>query len=171
VQEPEVLQKMMSLCIEDSLEISNYKDLSRSECPLVVHIRLGDYVDHPQFGIPSKCYYKEALEQLWSSGKYKKIWLFSNDAKLALEYLPANLTNSIRVIPEIEFSAAKTLEVMRMGHGYVIGNSTYSWWAATLSYANTASVIAPHPWFAGMEDPIQLIPKNWQTISAFSEEQ
>ena len=46
--------------------------------PLIVHVRLGDYLAEDSFGIMSAEYYKESVTNLWQSGRYKKIWLFSD---------------------------------------------------------------------------------------------
>jgi hypothetical protein len=70
------------------------------------------------------------------------------------------------MIPEIDRSPAATLEVMRFGAGYVIANSSFSWWAAFLSKKPDVEVIAPQPWFQGMDEPRDLIPPNWQRIEA-----
>jgi len=51
--------------------------------------------------------------------------------------------------------------VMRHGKDYVIANSSFSWWAATLRFDRSARVIAPQPWFLGQEEPKDLIFSNW----------
>ena len=43
--------------------------------------------------------------------------------------------------------AVVTLEKMRWGSGYVIGNSSFSWWGAFLSHTKNAPTVAPKPWF------------------------
>jgi len=55
---------------------------------------------------------------------------------------------------------------MRFGKGYIIANSTFSWWGARLSYEEEPDVIVPKPWFAQAEVPIDLIPSNWEELSA-----
>ena len=149
-----------------STEISRYQSLSELEDPLVVHIRLGDYIDNPKFGIPSEKYYLRGLEKLWESKKYKKIWIFTNDQSSAEKIFPSEFLEYARWIPEVEGSASKTLEVMRFGKGYLIGNSTFSWWGARLSYAMNPAVIVPNPWFAEADVPIDLIPSDWEELSA-----
>jgi len=68
----------------------------------------------------------------------------------------------------IDNSSASTLEAMRFGRGYVIANSTFSWWGAYLSHTDHAEVIAPDPWFQGMDSPDSLIPRNWQKRNSLS---
>jgi Glycosyl transferase family 11 len=147
-------------------KISDYQELSSQEKPLVVHIRLGDYLSEKNFGIPSKKYYEDGISRVLELGKCKSIWLFSDQLHLARSFLPDNLNVPIRVIDEFQESPAATLEVMRLGIGYVIANSTFSWWAAFLRKHEDAEVIAPIPWFSGMPEPVDLIPINWHRIDS-----
>jgi hypothetical protein len=163
----EVKKELSSIAYFRSSEIiEKYVFESKSERPLIVHVRLGDYLSEQKFGIPSKDFYKIAISSILQIGKCKSIWLFSDELQKAQSYLPADIKVPIRLIPEIEGSPAATLEVMRLGAGYVIANSTFSWWAAFLRKNEEAEIIAPMPWFSGMEDPIDLIPPNWQRINS-----
>ncbi len=147
-------------------EILELQELSRLEKPLVVHIRLGDYKQEDSFGIPSKEYYEKSIEKMFKSGNYKKIWVFSDEMELAKEILPKDIVPNVRWINEINNSSASTLEAMRFGHGYVIGNSSFSWWGAFLSYTPNPEVIAPTPWFKAMASPIEIIPPQWTQVLA-----
>ena len=146
-------------------ELIKYKNLALVELPLVVHIRLGDYKNEDNFGVLPEDYYNIAIRNLWESKQYKKIWIFSDEPELARILFSNILPGEARWIPEIDNSAGKTLEVMRYGNGYVIGNSTFSWWGAYLSYTREAKIIAPNPWFKNLPTPHLLIPPNWETIS------
>jgi hypothetical protein len=163
----EILNQLRSIAfLQDSELIEQFSIEAEIELPLIVHVRLGDYLSEKNFGIPSKDYYKVGINKILSSRKCKSIWLFSDDLEKAREYIPIDISIPVRMIPEIENSAAATLEVMRFGVGYVIANSTFSWWAAFLSKEPNVEVIAPEPWFQGMDEPRDLIPSTWQRIDA-----
>jgi hypothetical protein len=162
-----VKQIMQNLDLKDtSIKISSYRSLSLKEKPIIVHVRLGDYVDDKNFGIPSPKYYKDGINRILELGKCKSLWLFSNEPERARAFLPDNLNIPVRIINEFQEVSAATLEVMRLGCGYVIANSTFSWWAAFLRKNEDAEVIAPTPWFSGMPEPVDLIPANWQRIDS-----
>lgn len=166
-EKPEVLNQLRSIAfLQDSELIKQYSIDAEIELPLIVHVRLGDYLSEKNFGIPSKDYYKVGIDKILSTEKCKSIWLFSDDLEKACEYIPNDISIPVRMIPEVEDSAAATLEVMRFGVGYVIANSTFSWWAAFLSKKPNVEVIAPEPWFQGMDEPRDLIPSTWQRINA-----
>jgi hypothetical protein len=146
--------------------LSSLESLSELEKPLVVHIRLGDYRNEPNFGLLRQEYFRKATEELWSTQNYGKIWLFSDEPSEALKYFPLGLLDHIRVVSEFQNSASLTLESMRLGHGYVISNSTFSWWGAYLTHNPGATVIAPAPWFNSLDDPIDLVPPAWHRTSS-----
>ena len=162
-----VKQQMMSLHIsKEGDDLRLLRELAEKEYPLVVHIRLGDYLNDSDRGIPSVSYYNQAITELWQSGVFSKIWLFSDQADEAVKYIDLKWEKYLRVIREVDNSSASTLEAMRLGKGYVIGNSTFSWWGAYLTHSPDATVIAPYPWFKNSPSPIELIPQNWQAYDS-----
>ena len=153
--------------ITSNSEFEYYRELSKVEKPLIVHIRLGDYLVQKSFGLLSKDYYHEAIESLWNTNKYGKIWIFSNEPDKVKSYIPINLTASCRNIDLDLDDAAATLQLIRYGHGYVLSNSTFGWWGAFLTINGGASVIAPMPWFRLANDPDQIVPLKWSRIDGW----
>jgi hypothetical protein len=147
--------------IKSTSEFKYYFELSKVEKPLIVHIRLGDYLVQKSFGLLSKDYYHQALESLWSTNKYEKIWIFSNEPDKAKSYIPNHLIASCRSIDLDLNDATATLQLMRYGYGYVLSNSTFGWWGAFLTINVGANVIAPTPWFRLADDPDQIVPLEW----------
>jgi hypothetical protein len=142
-----------------------YRELAIKEQPLMVHVRLGDYLAEEKFGVLPQSYFHKAIESFAEENSAIKIWVFSDDLEMARSYFDSDMQAAIRWIPEIDSSPVSTLELMRHGSGYVISNSTFSWWGAFLSYDRKARVIAPYPWFAHMESPTDLIPPIWEKIN------
>ena len=128
---------------------------------LVVHIRLGDYKSEADFGIPSKKYFQDSILSLWDTKSFSTISLFSNERLLAIDYIPKSLREYMWMPSEDLISSAETLELMRYGKSYVLSNSSFSWWAATLSHTERPTVICPEPWFQKKNEPVGLIPKEW----------
>lgn len=141
-------------------------DHSKREKPLVVHFRLGDYLQESAFGIPGHKYYLKALNESWKTGRYRAIWVFSDDISSAKKLFPSEFFKYVRWISEVDASPVSTLQAMRYGHGYIIANSTFSWWGAYLSMTDDSPVIAPTPWFKGMESPRSIIPCAWTKIDS-----
>ncbi len=128
--------------------------------PIIIHIRLGDYLDEKHFGVPSEEYYLKALSTL-DPEHTRPVWIFSNDRAKCAEIFPTLFQYSRIMVDDSGLDSAQTLELMRYGSGFVISNSSFSWWAASLRHRRDAVVVSPEPWFKGMPEPIDLIPPEW----------
>jgi len=165
MNDPEIYKIMRGIKIKEyNSKINYFCELAKIENPLVVHIRLGDYKNEILFGIPTPDYYKFAIQRLLKSGNYGKVWVFSDEPETAMKTFNAAIPFDARWIFNEGESAAQTLEIMRYGKGYVIANSTFSWWGAFLSYTDNPIVIAPNPWFRFLDNPQDLIPLNWNMM-------
>jgi hypothetical protein len=164
----DVKKPMLAMTLKSpSLILDQYRKFAEIEIPLVVHVRLGDYRFEPKIGIPNKNYYETAIRKMISEGTFKRIWLFSDEPGEARNYVPSDLLEITRLIPTDIGSPADTLELMRLGAGYVISNSSFSWWGANLSHSLNPSVICPTPWFKGMDEPIDIVPESWTRVRAW----
>jgi len=164
----DVKKSMLAMTLKSpSLILDQYRKFAEIEIPLVVHVRLGDYRFEPKIGIPNKNYYETAIRKMISEGTFKRIWLFSDEPGEARNYVPSDLLEITRVIPTDIGSPADTLELMRLGAGYVISNSSFSWWGANLSHSLNPSVVCPTPWFKGMDEPIDIVPESWTRVRAW----
>jgi hypothetical protein len=133
---------------------------------LIVHIRLGDYEKEFLLGILASSYYRLAIQKAHTLSDFDQIWVFTNDVHKSKTIFPTEWVYKSRWITEVDHSASETLKIMQYGHGYVVGNSTFSWWAAILSKSSEALVFAPDPWFKAAETPSDLIPPTWITIQS-----
>lgn len=165
LMDKKVLERMKGIkAISNSAALEELRSLSQKENPLVVHVRLGDYKLETKIGILDEGYYKKALMLAWNEIEFKKIWVFSDEIELAKSFIPVEYHKFIRWIQDVDNSPALTFEAMRLGHAYVIANSTFSWWAAALSRNDSPDIYCPKPWYAGENSPEEIIPENWHTI-------
>ena len=150
-----------------SIEFRNLESEARITNPIMLHVRLGDYKNETTFGIPNTNYYKKAIEEISTSIPEREIWVFSNELELAETHLPNQFAHRYRYIKDEGLTPAEILELMRNGCGYIIGNSTFSWWSAFLSYQQSSPVVCPDPWFQIQESPIEIIPPQWHKLPAW----
>ncbi len=141
--------------------VTLFADKAVEDQPLVVHVRLTDYRSEANFGIPSKDYFDKAISTQLQTGRYRKIWLFSDEQTEAIEFIPIKYRSLVENVSAHNLGTIETLEVMRLGRGYVIANSSFSWWGAHLSKNTDVQTIFPNPWFSGMPTPNDLCPPNW----------
>jgi hypothetical protein len=164
-EKSDVYQKIVSL---KSLETSNaflkLKEESGKRNPLVLHLRFGDYVNEPSFGILTQKYYSDSIKLATESQEYGEVWVFSDEIERARQVLNFHTELPLRFIDDLGNSTSINFDAMRLGRGFIMANSSFSWWAARLSGAETKLVIAPKPWFRGLEDDSTLIPPSWLRI-------
>jgi hypothetical protein len=139
----EILNKCTSI-------ISSYSN------PISVHIRRGDYVNHPGFWVVTLEYIQEALNQ-FTDGEYTFL-VFSDDIEWCKQVFPEG------VIFMEQNSQFEDLCLMSLCDHNIISNSTFSWWSAWLNKNPNKKVVAPKNWFATPKTLIDLYPKNWIII-------
>ena len=117
---------------------------------VAVSVRRGDYETNPNFELLPKEYYLGALKKHFEGFK---IVIFTYD----FSWCKNNLTE----IPDILFadtlSPIQQLCLMSKFENFVIANSTFSWWGAYLSSANS-KIIRPNYHFSGEK----LIKHSWK---------
>lgn len=161
-ENPEVFNKLQSLILENPGPVTTaLVEEAKDQKPLVVHLRRGDYSKEASFGLIGFEYYFQAIQIILKEEVCKSIWIFSDDISEAERLFKNQFNLTTKFIGDVDHSASASLEVMRHGKGFVIGNSSFSWWAAFLRFEQTATVIAPDPWFIGQEEPQFLIPSSW----------
>ena len=164
-ESPTVLAEMERIqSIEKSIEFTKLEKLAQNEKPLIVHLRLGDYKNEPTFGLLSRRYYEKAILHAQELSEFGAIWVFSDEIEAARKVINFHIEIPIRFIEGLGESASTNFDAMRLGHGFVIANSSFSWWAARLSKKRKCLVIAPKPWFLGVKDDETLIPSSWMQI-------
>jgi hypothetical protein len=168
VEEDRVKLTLMKLRADsNSMEFKKFLKFAKNKEILVVHIRRGDYRKELKFGLLSKNYYRRAIEIAIQRRAYDEIWFFSDEPLCYEGLIPNEFFGKIR-IPEQSGvrDIGELFDLMRLGSGYVIANSSFSWWAATLSNREGSEVFAPKPWFAHRDSPRELISKKWTELEA-----
>jgi hypothetical protein len=152
----------------ESQELTDLLEKIKSENAVALHVRLGDYVKETKFGTLDEEYYLNALEEIDVNWKTRNLWVFSDDVHQARDILEevTNSVKSIKFIGEIGNSPVNSMHLMRHARDFVIGNSTFSWWAAVLRVDRDGMVCAPNPWFIGIDTPRELLPGGWIRIES-----
>lgn len=142
---------------------------SRNKKPIVIHVRLGDYTEEPNFGLLSPNYFLEALNLPELKGLTRQVWIFSNDPERAGNLL--NVTSNARflLLDDQGLTSSEVLEVMRNGSAYILSNSTFGWWGAFLSHTANAPVVVPKNWFKKYPTPFRIYPPEWVTFAPQNE--
>ena len=167
-ESPQVFNQLMKLRPKSiSNQLSKIISIVDETKPILLHVRLTDYLSEANFGTPSESYYMDALNALKNKGLRNPIWVFSDDIPAAKLYL-SNIERKFD-LHYFEGSLLGDVEcwfLMRRFSAYVIANSSYSWWAAFLRENQSTVVTYPQPWFRGGNEPNDLFPSDWIPIPA-----
>jgi len=126
-----------------------------------IHVRRGDYLNSPEHHpIQTREYYQKAVEEV---GIDNKFLIFSDDlegCKDVFDFIPVKhfYTTGVDWLDFYTMSLCKD---------NIIGNSTFSWWAAYLNLNPNKKVVAPTKWFGpayAYLNVSDLIPDNWIKI-------
>lgn len=135
----------------------------RSKPCCSVHVRRGDYVNHPELGgICDEAYYRCALAELDSREPNCFLVVFSDD----IPYCQSIFNDRNNVIYCDWNQGAKSwmdMALMSQCKHHIIANSSFSWWGAWLGN-KTGITIAPGIWSAKFSEGNDVISGKWCTI-------
>lgn len=163
LEEARLKNLQINLSIFANRKLTPIKTLGK-QTRLIIHYRLGDYKKETAFGILNPDYYIRALGVISQKIQIDEVWIFSDEIDSARNMLKSEAFQNAIWVDSRNHDTDTSFELMRQGDAYIIGNSTYSWWAATLSYAKPKAVIAPLPWFAKVAEPKFLISPDWERL-------
>ena len=147
---------------------------------IFMHVRRGDYVNHPdqhpalpisyyeegykKFDNPTVLVFSDDLEWVKQQEFFQGDNFLISEFDVRYDHLSDNIDgqgNSL--IPFYD------LYMMTQCNGAVIANSSMSWWGAWLQKNTTLPIVAPTPWFGTTAlqniDPKDLIPDDWTQLS------
>ncbi|WP_179120090.1 alpha-1,2-fucosyltransferase [Streptomyces tsukubensis] len=120
-----------------------------------VHVRRGDYLDHPhKYPLPTEKYYREAL----AGSSPSNIIVFTDDPEWVAKHLQFLEGARVTSQPAPFVDLACMTRCTRL----VIANSSFSWWGAFLS--GSSEIIYPHAWYTPEWRPNMsdwIIPEHW----------
>lgn len=154
------------------IEESKILDFKHNHLPdtvdIALHVRRGDYLTNrsyfrrQQLVLPVK-YYSNAMQEIINNyGNKIRVFIFSDD-KIDLNEF--KFLKNTEVYKIQKYSDLESFYLFTRFNYLIIANSTYSMWAALLSYYKFNSVVyAPNIWHRGRSGDIEIIPKDFKKI-------
>ena len=137
------------------------EEIRTAAFPVAVHLRRGDYCK-PENAILQVCtptYYARATAAAAAAHPEATLFVFSDDPDWAKENLN---TAGLPAVWMPRGEAVADMNLMALCRGFVLSNSTYSWWAQYLAGAGR-TVWAPDRWYAHTKETALYQP-GWQLI-------
>ncbi|MCE8007227.1 alpha-1,2-fucosyltransferase [Aestuariivita sp.] len=131
-----------------------------------LHVRRGDYVALKAHVLCDRSYYEAALTRVLDGLEGRPtVFVFSDDPAWARDNLPLPCD---RVV--VDFNGPETdfedMRLMSLCQHNIIGNSSFSWWAAWLNTCPHKRVAGPARWFGDpkLSNP-DILPDAWMKIA------
>ena len=125
---------------------------------VAMHIRRGDYNDHPHFGMCDADYYNKSVSFIEKHVESPKFYIFSDDHEWVNDNIHIPHPTYHVTHNDVE-KGYEDLRLMSLCKHFIIANSTFSWWGAWLSRNNDKIVTIPKPWFISRRPTSRYIDK------------
>lgn len=145
------------------------KKLQGLEPWTAVHVRRGNYTYLPLMGLVHDDYYARAIRLMDTVIGRLPLVFFSDSPEMVSDLAQqfADRAQVIQTPPDVR--AIDAMQVMSDASSLIIGNSTFSWWAAFLRDRPDRPVIAPRPW---LDNPLfndkDLLLAEWMSVGRHS---
>ena len=142
----------------------DHLNLIQSTNAISVHIRRGDYVNHPVHGTCSPDYYRRAFRYIGAHVKAPFFFLFSDDPDYVRENFGARDDCHI-VLNNTGDKSHIDMRLMSKCNHHIVANSSFSWWGAWLGSNPSKIVVAPEKWFRmDRRNSNDRVPEAWLRI-------
>lgn len=135
-----------------------------------IHVRRGDYVQHPNSFPPiTDDYIDLAIHKVNEQTGITDFVFFSDDLKWCEKYVDRRWGNRMLGFEFAKGNEFEDLSLMASCSHHIIANSTFSWWGAWLGHNPDKIIVSPFadnwfgPGFTG-GIPKDLIPPSWHEI-------
>ena len=150
-------------------ETRKIADEIRASQSVCLHVRRGDYVAYPAnvriFGICGTDYYERGTTELRQRTGAGRVFVFTDD----VDWCRNNFKKSdgYTVVENAHAGSHASIHfwLMTLCRNFLIGNSSFAWWAAWLSGGKEKIVCRPDPWFVDPKYSEAVVcPDSWVKI-------
>ena len=161
-QYKDIIKENLSSGFEQSLEnYSGIKEL-RNRNSVCISIKVEHNIGSSLYDVCSKAYWEEAIKYICSKVENPLFFICSDNVQYVLDnLLDANKYDY--VIQDQSQPVHISLAAMSECDHFIIGNTTFGWWAQYLSVNENKIVIAPSKWML-VDMPIDIYQENWRLI-------
>lgn len=129
---------------------------------ICISIKVEHNAGDAQYDVCSRDYYNKAIEKMLTKVANPLFFICSDNVQYVLDnYIDASKYDY--VCQEKGLSVIDSLNIMGMCKYFIIGNTTFGWWAQYLSAYPQKVVIAPKPW-TRIDDSDYIYCEGWETI-------
>ena len=111
-----------------------------------LHIRRGDYLNNPIYGVCDEKYYEKAIAAIKEKVDTPRFYVFSDDTAWCEDFMRKQGVDYQIISHNTGEDSYKDMYLMTRCKHNIIANSTFSWWGAWLNDNERKIVISPNKW-------------------------
>lgn len=134
----------------------------KSKNSVCMHIRMGDYVKDPVFGVCTLDYYMRALAKMKELNPEGEIYVFTDNVDLVKDAMKDIKDSEFHYV-DAKYNDQESMFLGSCCRHFIMSNSTFSWWMQYLSDNKSKIVLAPNKWY-NTNNPCDIHQDNWQLI-------
>lgn len=128
-----------------------------------ISIKVEHNVGHPAFDVCDKSYYNRAIDYINKHIENPLFFICSDNVQYVLDhFIDANKYDFI--CQESGLAVSDALAIMGTCKHFIIGNTSFGWWAQYLSNNPNKIVIAPNHWYRNPNVVCDIYQKDWHLI-------
>ncbi len=137
-------------------------DLIRKKNTVCISVKIEHNVGSNMYSVCGVDYWKKAIELIVEEVKDPYFFICSDNVEYVLENL-IDPTKFEYTCQSMDFPVHISLSAMAMSKHFIIGNTTFGWWAQYLSDYENKIVVAPSRWMA-IDMPIDIYQEGWRLV-------
>ncbi len=153
-----------NFALKEEVLASNYPGLDkiRNRNTVCISIKVQHNVGNPMYDVCSMEYWEKAIAKMTEMVENPLFFICSDN----VNYVAENLIDTSKydiVLQDSNYPVHISLGVMAQCKHFIIGNTTFGWWAQYLSENEDKVVIAPSRWY-GTDVPCDIYQDGWTLI-------
>lgn len=152
------------LSLENSFELKNYPNISDliNRNSVCISIKVEHNIGSSLYDVCTKDYWRTAIEYIISNVDNPLFFICSDNVDYVLENL-IDASKYDYIVQPKDIPTHISLAAMSYCKNFIIGNTSFGWWAQYMSKYSNKIVIAPSKWMK-VDMPIDIYQENWITI-------
>lgn len=156
--------KLFSSLENEQSKIENYCgiDLIRKRNSVCISIKVEHNIGNPLYDVCTISYWKQAVKYIIDNVENPLFFICSDNVKYVIENI-IDASKFEYIVQDSNLPVHISLAVMSECKHFIIGNTSFGWWAQYLSGNINKIIVAPSRWM-GVDMPIDIYQESWKLI-------
>lgn len=152
------------LYIGDKIEQKEYPNLNalKERNSVCISIKVEHNIGSELYDVCTKEYWEKAVKYICAHVENPLFFICSDNVQYVMKHI-IDCSKYDVVVQDKNFKVSESLAAMAECKHFIIGNTTYGWWAQYLSKNEDKIVIAPSRWML-VDMPIDIYQEDWVLI-------